>query len=331
MDSIELPVLKLGLAGFPPEQEHLIRDAAAASRSTEWVCGALPGADAWVLNGHRAQHLGSGRVRVASGLAGGRSLQLQLADLPRPVAFAVPLPPTMQAACTFDLAQPQSIIEAIGVFEFALAPQAAQFLLAGHVVQHQDALGAGTFEVRARGQLIAVVDMSGDAAVLPSVRPSNFEFAVWKRIDRARIAIPDNFSRVTLSELMWRYVSRTSRDVLPPRYLKGPVFFRRAPRVDPVLVEEEHLLVMRELAVRPLSFEEMLRVLELPEATLSRALAALYYVGSITSTRARAASGTVAGDIRRSQGNSNYGELRAGGTELADLRQLTAPAPIVLA
>jgi DNA-binding transcriptional ArsR family regulator len=198
-------------------------------------------------------------------------------------------------------------------------------------VERQDTLGAGAYEVRARGQLLAVVDMSGDAAVLPSVRPSNFEFAVWKRIERARIAVPDNFSRVSLSELMWRYVSRTSRDVLPPRYLKGPIFFRRAPRVDPVMVEEEHLLVMRELAVRPLAFDELQRALGMADATLSKVLAALYYVGAITSTRARAASTTVAADMRRSQGNSNYGELRTGEMELSDLRQLTAPAPIVLA
>jgi hypothetical protein len=333
VDSQELPVLKLGLAGFSPDQERLIQDAAAASRITQWVCGEMPGADAWVLNGTRTQHLGAGRVRVASGLAGGRSLQLQLNDLPRPVAFSAPLPPTLQAACIFELTQPQSIIEAIGVFEFALAATAAQFLLAAQVVQRQESLGAACFEVRFRSQLLAVVDMSGDAAVLPSVRPANFEFAVWKRIERSRAAVPDNFSRVSLSELMWRYISRTSLELLPPRYLNGPIFFRRAPRVGPLLVEEEHLLVMRELAIHALTFDELQRALEIPDAVLAKTLSALYYVGSITSTRARAASTTVAGDVRRASqgGNSNYGELRAGEVELSDLRQLTAPAPITFA
>ena len=44
--------------------------------------------------------------------------------------------------------------------------------------------------------------------------------------------VPANFCRVSLSELMWRYVSRSSRELLPARYLKGPIFFRRAPRVE---------------------------------------------------------------------------------------------------
>lgn len=330
VDSIELPVLKLGLAGFSPEQERAIHDAAAASRITQWVCGAMPGADAWVLNGQCTQHLGDGRVRVASRHAGGRSVQLQLSELRRPVAFAEPMPANLQGACSFDFDRPQTLVEAIGVFEFGLAPQASQYLLAAQVVQHQEVLGAGLFELRARGQLLALVDMRGDAAVLPSVRPANFERAVWKRVDRANAQAPDNFSRVSLSELMWRYVSRTTRELLPKRYLQGPIFFRRAPRVDALHVEEEHLLVMRELASRPLSFDELQRALDMPGTLLSRVLTALYYAGAITSTKARAAPTPVSVDSMRSQPNSSYGELRTGAFELTDLRQLTAPAPIVL-
>ena len=74
VDSIELPVLRFGLAGFTPEQERAIHGAAAASRITQWSFGAMPGADAWILNGSRTQRLGAGRVLVASALAGGRSL-----------------------------------------------------------------------------------------------------------------------------------------------------------------------------------------------------------------------------------------------------------------
>lgn len=330
MDSIELPVLKLGLAGFSPEQDRAIQDAAATSRITLWACGAMPGADAWMVNGQCTQHLGEGRVRVASRQPGERSVQLELSGQRRPVAIAAPLPPTLVNARTFDAGQPQSVVEAIGAFEFALAAQAAQYLLAAHVVQHQETLGGGLFEVRAKGQLLAVVDMRGDAAVLASVRPANFERAVWKRADRARLEVPANFSRVSLSELMWRYVSRTTRDLLPQRYRSGPIFFRRPPRVDPVLVDEEHLLVTRELAIRPLAFDELQRVLELPEDVLARTLAALYYVGAITSNRARSAPTSVAGDSSGSLPGSHYGELRAREVELTDLRQLTAPAPFVL-
>ncbi|HEY8050025.1 MAG TPA: hypothetical protein VIE63_12685 [Ramlibacter sp.] len=317
------------MAGFSPEQELVIEDAASASLLTRWECGEMPGADAWMLNGQLTQYLGDGRVRVGSKQPGGRSVQLQLPDMRRPVVFAGPLPASVQAPITCDLDEPHSVVEAIGVLEFTLAPLAAKYLLAAHVIEHQEMLGTGAFELRARGQLLAVVDMTGDASVLPSVRPANFELAVWKKVDRTRVGVPDNFSRVSMSELMWRYVSRTSRILLPERYLTVPIFFRRAPRVDPVLVDEEHLLVMRELAIHPLTFEEMQRALDLAPEVLARVLSALYYVGSVTSTRARASTATVIGEMRSSPPlDSHYGELRAGQLELVDLRQLTAPGPL---
>jgi hypothetical protein len=331
LSSIEVPVLRLGVAGFSPEQERAIQSAAAASRLTQWSCGPLAGADAWLVNGQCSQHLGEGRVRVASRQPGARSIQLQLGAA-RPVAFASPLPQGLQATCTFDIARPESILEAIGAFEFILAAEAAQFLLAGQIVDQQEVLGSGAFELRAKGQLIAVVDMKGDACVLPSVRPANFDVAVWTRIERDRVRVPPNFVRASLAQLMWRYVSRSQRDLLPDRYRKGPIFFRRPPRLDPLLVEEEHLLVMRELAIQPASFDELKRRLDMPEeAALARALAALYYVGSVTTNRMRAGPTTVAGELPRGpRTSSNYGELRSGHLplELTDLRQLTAPAPL---
>jgi hypothetical protein len=330
LDAIELPVLRLGLAGFSADQEAAVRSVVAASKMTQWQFGAMAGADAWVVNGQCTQHLGGGRIRVASRQPGGRSVQLQLEGGARPVAFASPLPPSLEAGLLLDVARPESILEAISVFEFVLAPQAVQYQLAALIVDQQEALGSGAFEVRAKGHLIATVDMRGEAAVLPSARATNFESAVWRRVERDRLEVPPNFARVTLSELMWRYVCRTSRaEVLPERYKVRPIFFRRAPRVEAVLVAEEHLLVMRELAARPSPFEELRERVGLEEATLSRVLAALYYVGSITCTKARAAPGTQ-GDLAGGRMPPRNSTLTTGEFEAADLRQLTAPAPLVV-
>ena len=52
---MELPVLRLGLAGFSPEQEHLLETVARASRNSVWIAGGLAGADAWMINGARTQ------------------------------------------------------------------------------------------------------------------------------------------------------------------------------------------------------------------------------------------------------------------------------------
>lgn len=335
MSSLELPVLTLGFAGFSPEQERAIQAAAGASRLTHWRCGPMTGADAWLINGQCAQHLGEGRIRVASRQPGGRSVQLQLSTARRPVAVAEPAPAGLPASVgRFDVARPESLLQAVGVFEFVLAPEAAQFLLAAQIVEQQEVLAGGTFELRAKGQLIAVVDMKGDACVLPSARPANFEVGVWGRVDRERLRVPGNFVRTSLAQLMWRYASRSTRDLLPPRYRKGPIFFRRPPRLDPVLVDEEHLLAMRELAIRPASYDELKGRLGMADALLARTLAALYYVGTITTNRARAGPNSVAAELPRgSPAGSNYGELRSGlvPLELTDLRQLTAPAPLAFA
>jgi DNA-binding transcriptional ArsR family regulator len=322
------------MAGFSPEQEHAIQAAAAASRLTHWVCGPLAGADAWVINGQCAQHLGDGRIRIASRQAGGRSVHLQLSRAQRPVAFSLPVPANLHGVTSFDVGAFESILEAIGVFEFVLAAEAARFLLAGHIVDQQDVLSSGTYELRAKGQLIAVVDMRGDACVLPSVRPANFDIAVWTRANHDRMRVPQNFARASLALLMWRYVSRSPRDLLPVRYRTGSIYFRRPPRIDPVLVDEEHLLVMRELAIRPASYDELKARLDMQDVVLARTLAALYYVGSITANRLRAGPTPVAGELARaSRDPSRYAELRSSHVpfEVTELRHLTAPAPLTFA
>lgn len=327
-------MLKLGLAGFSPDQELAVQAAVAGSRNVQWACGGMAGADAWFINGQCTQLLGAGRIRVASRHVGGRSIQVSLSEARRPVAFASPLPATLDAVCTFDVAERASILEVMRLFEVVLAPAAAQFWLAAHIVEQQDVLGAGCYELRAKGHLIAVVDMKGEACVLPSVRATNFDIGVWTRVDRERLKVPDNFCRASLAELMWRYVCRSPRPLLPDRYRQGPIFFRRPPRLDPVLVEESHLLVMRELAIQPASFDELKARLGLDEAGLGRALAALYYVGSITANRTRAGPTTVAAMLHtRVHAVSNYGELRSGHVplEVGELRHLTAPAPLVFA
>jgi hypothetical protein len=132
------------------------------------------------------------------------------------------------------------------------------------------------------------VNMPGEIAVLPSAGPSDFEEAVWSR-QPAGIDIPENFVRTSLSQLMWQYAVRTQRDVLPRHYRTGVLYYRRPPRVPQRAVMDTHLLLMRELACEPAHFEALRRRCGLDAQQLARDLAALYFVGSITSNRKRAA------------------------------------------
>src|SRR5438105_3873620 len=99
--TIELPVLRLGLAGFTAEQQQSAERvlASGAGEAASWEISEIDGADAWWLCGARTQSLGNGRIRVAAGTPSGRSLQFERADVDRPLAFARPLPADFHAPC----------------------------------------------------------------------------------------------------------------------------------------------------------------------------------------------------------------------------------------
>jgi hypothetical protein len=249
----------------------------------------------------------------------------------RPLGFARPLPAGFDALCSFDFGSRGSMKSALLQFEAWLAPLTMQYCLAAHIIEHQSALGSGKFELCLKSQLMAVVDMQGDAAVLANANPADFEDAYWRRSTSAHM--PEHFARTSLAQLMWQYTSRTQRDVLPKHYRTGLLYFRRAPRLPQRMLSDSHLLIMRELMVAPATFEELQQRCGLDEARLARELASLYFVGSITSNRKRAAramsraSEVDSGTSTRGQLDSTIpGELPLARRPKAS--DLTAPAPI---
>jgi hypothetical protein len=288
--TIELPVFRLGFGGFSPIQEQVLVEAVrkSAAAATQWLTSELPESDAWFMNGARVQVLGEQRVRVGAGTPGGKSVQLYLPDVDRPVAFSEPIStPQFQPSYTFDATAPGSMDTLLAKIDAWLAPLSAQFCLASHIVEHQTALGAGIFEVHLNGSVAAMVDLHGAIGVLPTLGPSDLDQTVWQR--RAVMGtMPENFVRTDLSMLMWNYSLRSQRDLLPRHYRAGPLYFRRPPRVAQRLLKDSHLLIMRELAHEPTSFATLLKRTGLAEADLSHALATLYLVGTVTSNPKRA-------------------------------------------
>jgi hypothetical protein len=330
--TLELPLLTLGLAGFTSEQDQAIAAmlARGVGEATQWKTSELDAADAWWLHGGRTQALGGDRIRIASGLAGGRSIQLHMPDVDRPVGFARPLPLGFNALCSFDLADPASMKAVLQQFESWLAPITAQFCLAEHIVEHQSALAAGIYELRLGSQLLAVVDMQGEVAVCATLTAADFEGTYWHRGTSG--PIPEHFARASLAQLMWQYTVRTQRELLPKRYRTGLLYFRRAPHLPQRMITNSHLLIMRELMLAPATFEDLQQRCGFAEARLARKLASLYFVGSITSNPKRAARTTP-----RPEG-SEPSALRSNldsmvPSELPPARQprggdLTAPAPL---
>lgn len=290
--TLELPVFRLGLAGFSAQQEAELTTvlASGAPGAMVWEPALMADCDAWWVNGAKVQWLGNETVMVPAGHAAGRSLRLRLPEVERPVAYSMPLAcAEFQPVYSFQAASRRSMDAVLEKFEAWLSPLAAQFCLASHIVEHETALRSGTFHVRLNGALLAVVNIPGEIAVLPTAGPADFEEAVWSR-QRPGIEVPENFMRTTVSQLMWQYAVRTQRDVLPRHYRTGTLYYRRPPRVPQREVLDSHLLLMRELACAPTSFEVLQERCGLDPGQLARDLAALYFVGSITSNPKRAAA-----------------------------------------
>jgi hypothetical protein len=207
--------------------------------------------------------------------------------------------------------------------------------LASHIVEHQAALGPGFFDVRLGRRLLAVVNMHGDVGVLPGTGADEFENADWRRCTSARI--PEVLARVSMSQLMWQYSVRTERDLLPPHYRTGLLYFRRPPRLPNRAVRDSHLLIMRELAAAPASFQALQQATGLHPARLARDLAALYFVGTITSNPRRAAPYQAprqgeAADVESSPPSSGLpsglDSVPPAGGRAMPPSDLTAPAPM---
>lgn len=291
--SLELPVLRLGMAGFSAQQLERVAAGlkAISPPHLAWQAAPFGDADAWWVCGERAQLLPDGTVRVAAGTPAARAIQLSLPEVDRPVAFSLPLASgRMEPSYTFSLEQPGSMAAVLHKFAAWLQPLVSQFSLAASILKHQTALGSGAFHVQLEGRLIAAVDMRGAIGILPTAGPLDFEEAVWHRRPESA-GLPESFLRTDLSQIMWQYAMRTQRIVLPPHYREKLLFFRRPPRLSQRVLKDSHLLLLRELAGSPGTFEELQQRTGLVDQQLARELQALYLVGSITSNPKRAAAG----------------------------------------
>lgn len=292
---IEVPVLRLGLAGHTEAQQKRASEAAAAAgngRAT-WELGSFAEADAWWLEGSRTLLMPNQHLRVQPAVPSGRSVQLALADVDRPVAFSLPITaPGFKPAVTFDLNDARAATAVLHQFTDWMQVMLSQFALASSIADHQPMLNSGSWEVLREKDLLAVVDLKLGAAVMPGVTPADFADASWCLRDHGAVSIPPNYPRVSVSQLMWQFAQRTSRDLLPPHYRAQKLYFRRPPRLPQRQLRDAHLLLMRELAAQPgMGFVELQQSTGLADAPLARCLSALYVVGSITSNPKRASSG----------------------------------------
>lgn len=287
---MEIPVFRLGLVGFDAREEKMVRDAAAPYRAAQWECGGAEGADAWVLNGARVGRTEGASVRVVASHGAGSQGTLVLDLGSRPTVVATPAPQALQqlTGLLVDLRNTDAFLACLGDVDRRLARLRRAYWVAAHLVKCNDMVGKAVYELRVGSQLLAIADMKGVVSVLPGLREAQIDEGVWKHRSRKLLDVPPDFEQYSLAEVLWTYTTRTRLDLLPEHYRDRPVYLRRPPRVPTEMIRDAHLQVVRELAIAPARFADLMDRTGADANTLARTLAALYYVGAITSNPDRA-------------------------------------------
>lgn len=296
---MEIPVFRLGLVGFGVSEERQLRDLAARYKQAQWRCGRAEGADAWLINGARVARMHDSRARIVASDETGSGTALLIDLGSRPTAVAAPAPQLVQqlVGLSFDLRQRETVASCLAALDRRLAPMRSLYGVAALLVKGNPTVGNAVYELRAGTQLLAIADMKGKVFISPDVGAQQLQHAEWKHRARKMVDVPMDFAQHALSELLWTYATRTRIDLLPERYLECRIYLRRPPRVRPDLLDDAHLRIIRELAVAPSDFTELLDRVGVDPRTLRRALAALYRVGSITSNPERVWSASLEGTM----------------------------------
>jgi hypothetical protein len=316
------------MSGFAPRQRPVLENSLARSPgSPRWRTCTFGDADAWLVNGANVRVTAGGNLKVAAGLPTEHALNLNLAEVDRPVAFGLPLASgDIEPRCTFDPASEASIHAVLAKFEGWLRLLRAEFTLGAQLIERGSELRRGVYHVSHNGSLLAVLDFyEGKSAISPKAHPVDLWEAQWDKRPVGARDMPPGFVPVTPAQLAWAYVCRTDRDLLPVRYLVDTIYYRHVPRVPVRWLRDSQLTVLRELSVEPATFEALRQRTGLPAKHLKQDLTCLYYATAITTTPSKAAKCPLARLDRQSHSSGPGLESLLGSNGNWD-HDLTAPA-----
>lgn len=223
-------------------------------------------------------------VRVPATEPSQRATVLNMHELNRPLAFALPMHPkaSFEPPLAFDPHSAESVAAVMRSFEEQLRPAALQLCLAHEIARRRHQFRSPVFHLILEGNLVGVVVLGGAVGLSPALLPTDFERIEWSGRPASASAMGPDFLQSDMAAVMWRFTGRTQQDLLPQRYKEMPIHFRRMPRIDQRLIRDLHLLVMSELRTMPQTYAQLRAGTGMTEVQASQALAALYFAGSIT-------------------------------------------------
>lgn len=229
-------------------------------------------------------------IRVAPGIPTERSLKLNLADVNRPCAFALPLAPAFEPLCQFELNRPATVGKMLAQLGTWLLPRQVLFALGREIVVRGASLRHGVFHVTHRANLVAVLNLrSGRVGFAPQLSPSLLEDAQWVKRPAHAGDIPPHFIPTTVAQLSWSYVRHSDERILPTPYRTGAIYFRGAPKVPPHWLSDSQLMLLREVNAEAGTMYDLRQRTGLPLEQIEKDLTCLYFAASITSSPSKAA------------------------------------------
>lgn len=301
------PIMRMGLIGFR-DDHHLSNLLAARSGLCKWERGPFVEADALWVNGEHAQLVRGRFVRIPSYDPTRPATLLNLKEIDRPTAFTLPLPnPEVQPPELFDAGSTASVEAIFRKFEAWLQPLAAELMLAHGIAERRFSLTSAVYHLVLRGQLIGLIDLQGDVGLMPGVTPLQIASAEWCGRPPSAHEIPPHFSRAPVSQIMWKYVTRSTEDLLPERYRQATIYFRGPPLVAQRLMRDTHMLLLGQLNAQAQSLAQLQEHTGLSEREIAQALSALYFAGSITTHPGKTAWVSRSRPARRADALMNAG------------------------
>jgi hypothetical protein len=286
------PIFWLGLAGLTSVQRAFLTAYMPREPGSlpAWRAAEFTESDALCINGSAARLLADGILQVPDSRKGQPLMNLDLRDIDRPLLFVEPLSdPELAPWDHVDPESERSVQQALKKLESGLQELRTQFTLGALIHHFVDALESQIYSVVHQGTALAVVDFPGRYVYYRTgVSALQLEQASWiVQTHRGPAQVPKGMVEASMTAIMWQFAQHAAIDLLPERFLQGPIRLRYKPLVPDTWLKGSQRTLVEMMLAGDLSFDDMLQKHKgFNREQLMRDLASFYFDGAIASAQA---------------------------------------------